>query len=241
MPGQGLLEASGVVLSRGTGGEGGLRLTLFLKGQGLTWASAPGAASGRVRFGGGTEPLVWGTFQLHRGRGGGLCLSGVDVADDMLPLRRRPKALLAAVHWAKLLRRWLLVEHPDDGLLANLYWNMRLLSSPKVPEEAAGWRFLWRWLLAWGLAPDLGHCVRCGRGLGTSRGIWTGEGLACEDCGGTSEERPAFTGQERRLLALTAEGDVKTLRRAFEEGTLSPQFAFGLAFRCASGLLRGER
>ena len=51
MPRQGLLSASGTVLSRKRAGEGGLRLMLLLKGQGLTWASAPGAERGRVRLG----------------------------------------------------------------------------------------------------------------------------------------------------------------------------------------------
>ena len=129
MPRQGLDAASGVVLARTAAGEGDLLLTLFLKGRGLIRASARGAASGRVRFGGGTEPLVWGSFRLHRGRGGGVYLNAVDVIDGMIPLRRRPEALRAAVRWAKLLTRHLMAEHPADDLLANLYWNMRPKSS----------------------------------------------------------------------------------------------------------------
>ena len=79
---QGLDAASGVVLSRSVAGEGDLLLALFLKGRGLVRVSARGAAGGRVRFGGGTEPLVWGAFRLHRGRGGGAYLSAVDVVED---------------------------------------------------------------------------------------------------------------------------------------------------------------
>ena len=244
---QGLLKASGVVLARSQMGEGGLWLTLFLKGQGLLRASAPGAERGRVRFGGGTEPFVWGAFHLHRGRGGGLYLSGVDVADDMLPLRRRPEALLVAVGWSKLLTRRLMPGHPDDGLLANLYWNMRLLCVPHVPPEAAEWRFLWRWLAEWGLAPDMGRCLRCGRGLilpdapPDQRAAWTGEGLVCSACDADAQGAlPSFTGGGLSLLLRVGGSDTEALARAFQAGRggASP---FALAARCAAGVLGNEK
>jgi hypothetical protein len=154
----GFQSASGVVLSRRIVGEGDLLLTLFLKGMGLTFVSARGAATGKVRFGGGTEPLVWGSFSLYRSRGGEegrKYLKSVDVADDMLKLRSRSDALFAAVRWAKLLTRHLMDGHPADDILANLYWNMKLMSDGEIPVEVAEWRFLWRWLKNWGLAPDL--------------------------------------------------------------------------------------
>lgn len=158
----GFQSASGVVLSRRIVGEGDLLLTLFLKGMGMTFASARGAARGKVRFGGGTEPLMWGAFALYRSRGGDegrKYLKSVDVADDMLKLRSRSDALFAAVRWLKLLTRHLMDGHPADDLLANLYWNMKLLNDSAVPVEAVEWRFLWRWLKAWGLIPELSQCV----------------------------------------------------------------------------------
>jgi DNA repair protein RecO (recombination protein O) len=152
---QGFGAASGVVLHRRMAGEGDLMLTLFLKGVGMIRVSARGAATGRVRFGGGTEPLMWGNFGLYRDRGGSCRLKSVDVADDFLKLRGRAEALFAAVRWAKLLMRRLMTEHAANDLLANLYWNMKLLDDGKVPVEVVEWRFLWRWLKSWGLAPEL--------------------------------------------------------------------------------------
>ena len=168
----GFRSASGVILSRRAVGEGDLLLTLFLKGMGMTFASALGAARGSVRFGGGTEPLVWGVFTIYRSGSGKKYLKSVDVADDMLKLRSRPDALFAAVRWAKLLTRYLISEdtemtaspapaHPLDSLLANFYWSLKLLD--KIPAEAAEWRFLWRWLKNWGLAPELGEHFCHGR------------------------------------------------------------------------------
>ena len=156
----GFESASGVVLKRRIAGEGDLNLTLFLKGLGITYVSAKGAAGGKVRFGGATEPLVWGAFSLYRSRddGGKLYLKSVDVADDMLALRSRPESLFAAARWSKLLRRSLMEGHADDALLANLYWNMKLMCGG-FPAEAAEWRFMWRWLKVWGLAPEISECA----------------------------------------------------------------------------------
>ena len=133
-----------------------MNLTLFLKKLGVVYVSAKGAAGGKVRFGGATEPLVWGAFALYKPRddGGKLYLKSIDVADDMLSLRSRPEALFAAARWAKLLMRRLMEGHADDELLANLYWSMKLLCG-NLPVEVAEWRFMWRWLKAWGLAPDV--------------------------------------------------------------------------------------
>jgi DNA repair protein RecO (recombination protein O) len=144
-------------------GEGDLFLTLFLKGTGITVASARGAAGGKVRFGGGTEPLVWGVFALYQGKDGEgrKYLKSVDVADDMLKLRSGAQALFTAVHWAKLLMRHLPEGHPSDDLLANLYWNMKLLNDGEISLDVVQWRFLWRWLKSWGLAPELAECVDC--------------------------------------------------------------------------------
>ena len=236
MPHQGLLSASGVVLARSQMGEGGLWLTLFLKGQGLMRASAPGAERGRVRLGGGTEPFVWGAFSLHRGRNGGLYVNGVDIADDMLPLRRRPEALRLAVRWSKRLMRWLMPDHPDDALLANLYWNMRLLSAPSVPCGAVGWRFLWRWLTLWGIAPELRRCSLCGRP--PERAAWNGEGLVCPTCApGAMADRPVFSAPDLALLLRVAGLDVDGVKALFSEDPAPRSGLFELACRCVEGLV----
>ena len=152
----GLESASGVVLNRRITGEGDLSLTLFLKKLGIAYVSAKGAAGGKVRFGGATEPMVWSAFELYRPKdeGGRLYLKSVDVADDMLPLRSRPEAVFATARWFRLLTRHLIEGHADDELLANLYWNMKLLCGA-LPVEVVEWRFMWRWLKSWGLAPEV--------------------------------------------------------------------------------------
>ena len=201
---QGFKSGSGVVLRRRIAGEGDLLLTLFLKGIGVTAVSARGAAGGKVRFGGGTEPLAWGSFGLYKGKGGGFHLKSVDVADDMFRLRGRSAALFTAVRWAKLLTRYLMAGHPSDDLLANLYWNMKLLDEGNLPVEVVEWRFLWRWLKSWGLAPDLSLCTQCACTL--DEALWTGEGLCCPKC---VPERAAGSLSAVQLSFLRAVAEMK--------------------------------
>ncbi|MBR6900447.1 MAG: hypothetical protein IKN30_00095, partial [Synergistaceae bacterium] len=69
-------------------------------------------------------------------------------------------SLFTAVKWLKLVMKFLTAGQPDDELLANLYWSMKLLARPQIPAEVSDWKFLWRWLESWGLAPDLVNFYR---------------------------------------------------------------------------------
>ena len=88
-------------------------------------------------------------------KGKGYFLFEADIKDDMLYIRKRRDSLFAAVRWSKYLRRYLVPEQPDDSLLVNLYWCMKLLTVPVIPADAVTWRLLRLWLEEWGLAPEL--------------------------------------------------------------------------------------
>ena len=51
--------------------------------------------------------------------------------------------------------KYLPAEQPDNDLLQNLFWSMKLLNVPAIPVDAVSWRFFWLWLEGWGLAPEL--------------------------------------------------------------------------------------
>ncbi len=196
---QGMVRLSGVVLRRTATPEGDLSLCLFLRSAGPVWVYAPGAARGRVRFGGAVEPLVWGNFNLYKGTRS-LYLKSVDVKEDFWLLRKNPAVLRRLLDWDSLLCRYLLPGHPADDVLALFYWTSLLLGeglSPPVGE----WRFLWRWLSSEGLAPSLTGCAACGRLLEEAR--WTEGGLLCPECAGESPGG-TLTASERELLALAA-------------------------------------
>lgn len=139
----------GVILARKPIGENNLWTTLFLEDAGImSFASK--------NFMGDSEPFVWGEFFLQRKqRGKSFFIFDADIKDCMLKIRRGLEPIKTAFNFSILLMKYLLPGHPDDELLTNLYWNMKLLTVPYVPPSAANWRFLWKWLQEWGLAPEL--------------------------------------------------------------------------------------
>ena len=144
----------GTVLRRKISADGDIVLDLFLKGFGRLPVYIRGGARGSVRFGGAIEPLVWGDFELYKsGKGGRLILRSVEVKYDALKLRNSRDVILTALNWIKMLIMYLEEGMADDKVLSCFYWGLKLLEEG-VPIEIADWRFVWRWLNIWGLAPE---------------------------------------------------------------------------------------
>ncbi|MDD4364531.1 MAG: DNA repair protein RecO C-terminal domain-containing protein [Synergistales bacterium] len=177
---QGHFRASGVVLRRCDTPKGERLLYLGLKGLGPLWVIAPGAARGKGRFGGATEPLVWAVFTLYKASRN-LYLKEVDVKFDLWKLRKSPEALARSAHWGKLVADGLLSGHPDDALLGLFFWALQEIEAG-ADVEVAEWRLLWRWLRDRGAAPDLECCGNCGAPLTSA--FWQGEQLLCDACRG---------------------------------------------------------
>ena len=143
------ITASGVTLSRKLLGENSLRVTLFLKDIGLI-------TLGSRNLMGDSEPFVWGKFKLQKHkRVRSYFVYDIEVFDDMLKLRQRKDGLFTVIRWVKLLMKYLTPEQSDNDLLTNLFWNMKLLCVPYIPTDATDWRFIWKWVESWGLAPNL--------------------------------------------------------------------------------------
>ena len=177
---QGYRSATGVVLRRKDTPTGDRLVYLVLREIGPVWASVPGGAKGSVRFGGATEPFVWGLFHLYRSPRR-LHLREVDVKEHFWELRSCPGALRRGLAWDALLSRLLLPGHPCDEILPPFFWALSFLRSG-APEEVVEWRFLWKWLRAWGRAPDLERCASCGTPLEEGRWDLKEDGLQCAGC-----------------------------------------------------------
>jgi len=151
---QGYHSAVGTVLRRKISAEGDMSLDLFLKDFGRLPVFIHGGGRGSVRFGGATEPLVWGNFELYKsGKSSRLLLRSVDVKYDALKLRNSKEVILTAFNWIKMLLLYLEEGRADDKVLSCYFWGLKLLEDG-VPVEIADWRFIWRWLHIWGLAPE---------------------------------------------------------------------------------------
>lgn len=176
---QRLLKRTGVVLRRGNYMEGDVAVLLFLKSSGTAWVYVPGASRGSMRFGGALEPFVWGHYQLYQSKRK-TYLKEIEVAEDFWALRRHPRAVLQAVRWSKMFERHLISGYPYDDLLALFYWALKALAEGVAPELINA-RFLWRWLLSWGIAPDLRSCSSCGKSL-REGAVWREGAFVCTEC-----------------------------------------------------------
>lgn len=150
------IKAVGVNLSRKEFGDDTLWIKLFLRGYGILTATAPSFDSGRRHFGGDSEPFVWAEFTLKKKqKSPNYFIEDIDAKDDMLAIRWGNPPILAAFRFSNLVLKYLMPGQPDNPLLNNLYWNMKLLTYRNIPVFAAEWRFVWSWLKEWGLAPEL--------------------------------------------------------------------------------------
>ena len=109
---QGYYSETGTVLRRKDSVKGAQSLLIFLRGLGPRWVNAP---SGKNRFGGATEPLVWGTFNLYQSPSM-LYLQGAEVKEDFISLRNSRESLLAALRIYKQTAKILMDTHTSDNI-----------------------------------------------------------------------------------------------------------------------------
>lgn len=196
---QGYYTQSGTVLRRKESVKGGQTLLIFLRGLGPRWVSAP---SGKNRFGGAVEPLVWGTFNLYQSPSM-LYLQGAEVKEDFISLRSSGSSLMTALRIYKQTAKILMDTHNSDSIL-NLLWSTMIQLSKTKMAEAVEFRFLWRLLNLLGTAPSLQNCVCCGSVINASS-FWTEDGLKCTKCiSKINGIYPEITIEELNLLQKTA-------------------------------------
>ncbi len=145
------IMSSGIILSRKIFGDKTYQMTLFLKQYGIVSVSSPSKSNL-----GNKEPMIWAKFKLRKkSRSWNYYIEDTDMIDDMLSLRKSRERIMTALKWCRYVETYLEPSRPDDELLANLYWNMKLLAETSIPPDALSWRFICRWLNTWGLAPDI--------------------------------------------------------------------------------------
>lgn len=112
-------------------------------------------------FMGNSMPCVWGYFYIQKRRDHvNYFVLDLDVKDNMSGINRNAQTSLTVTDWTKTLITKLVPYHCDNKLLSMLYWNMKLLTIPAFPPEAVDWRFKWRLLHHWGLAPEISRFLK---------------------------------------------------------------------------------
>ncbi len=106
---------------------------------------------GKVRFGGSIEPLVFGRFQIYSSSSR-TYLKSIDVKEDFWGIRKSRASLQKAFRWFSFVSDLLPMLTPDNDLLKNLFWSLKLLENGCHPDLAEH-RFLRRWCGIWGVDP----------------------------------------------------------------------------------------
>ncbi|MCF0247172.1 MAG: DNA repair protein RecO C-terminal domain-containing protein [Synergistes sp.] len=195
---QGYYTKSGTVLLRKDSSKEGLSLLLFLRSFGPRWVSAP-SGSGKNRFGGAAEPLIWGEFSLYQSPSR-LYLQSVAVKEDFLTLRKTPGPLITAMKLYRLVSDEAPRDCENDALL-RLIWSTMLQLCEGCPPQIVEFRFAWRFLNNMGVAPSLDLCSECGAKL-VNGGYITPQGVFCERCArGTGGFLPPALLSELRTAA----------------------------------------
>ena len=209
---QGFYKLTGVVLKRYETNEGDIRLYNLFRDFGPQWILAPGAARGRRRFGGATEPLIWGHFGCYKSPKQ-LYLRDIEVKEDHWKIRSNPDKLEKAMVWTNLLTKYLLPLQPCNEVMAIFYDSLCLLERD-IDESMIEWRFLYRWMKRWGLAPELIRCASCGKEVTTA--YWDGDVVFCEECRSNKDELIIPKEELREMVfafALPRESLVRWIQR----------------------------
>lgn len=200
---QGGYKSRGVVLRRKEGSARSFELLLFLNGHGAVWVGAPGADGAKNRFGGGTEPMMWGDFDLYQSPRR-LYLKGVDVREHFWTVRRSASRLKMAVKWCGELAKRLPPGVENDNLLS-LFWGVVKALSAGVQPALLDLRFAWRWANLWGVAPQLDRCVGCGCRIEERAAWYRGEdGAVCGTCRAANLAGVPVEGEALRIAANAA-------------------------------------
>lgn len=207
---QGHANHSGVVLKRDISPEGDAILYLFLKGLGPITVYAPGASRGRIRFGGAIEPLTWANFNLYRGTKY-YYLTSAEIKEDFWQLRNDPSKIAKLMEWDVMLCRHLAPRIPCDDVLALFYWSGMHLKSDAHPLVAE-WRFYWKWLRCWGLAPSPENCAGCGAPISEAR--LTLLGFLCPSCA-RDGEGARLSAREMDLLRMSLSAPARAFAGLF--------------------------
>jgi DNA repair protein RecO (recombination protein O) len=179
----GLVKTEAVVLRSMRYGEADRILHIYTPHRGRVSAIAKGVRRVRSRFGGRLEPFFHLRIELHEGRGELLTVTGAQTVNGHPGLREDAYALDAAARACDAVGRLFETSEPHPGVFNLLCRKLSLLDeNPVGATRASALAFRLKLLVAAGLAPQLGACVRCGEREHLVGFSGAAGGVVCSSC-----------------------------------------------------------
>lgn len=175
-----LVKTKGIVIHEMAIKEHDKRIILFSKEYGKMVVFANGAKRIKSPLMAGTQPFVFGEFQLYEGRNS-YTLKQVDIIESFYQLREDVHGLYYGLYFLEFIGSVIQEMDPNPDLLRLLYITLMTLKHKALSHLVIRRVFEFRSLALLGFAPDLSECI-IGHHQKEFYQLSPRGGLICKDC-----------------------------------------------------------
>ena len=178
---------TGMVLQAAPIGEYDRRVVLLTKERGRISAFAKGARRPNSSLLAAVNPFVFGSFTLYEGRNSNTLVSA-QVSNYFSEMRENMEDAYYGFYFLELASYYTREGQDEREMLKLLYQSIRALLSPKLPNRLVRAIYELKVICINGEAPQVFHCVSCGKqGAGMQFCAVRG-GLLCRECAETATD-----------------------------------------------------
>lgn len=156
-----LIKTKGIVIHEMQIKDHDKRIIIFSKEYGKMVVFANGAKRMKSPLLGGTQPFVFGEFQLYEGRNS-YTLKQVDILESFYQIRENIDTLYTGLYFLEVIGSVIQEMDPSPELLRLLYVSLMALKTRAVKTSIVKMVFEFRSVAMLGFAPDLSACIQCG-------------------------------------------------------------------------------
>ena len=175
------MEVTGIVLSAMPMGEADRRVLLLTKEMGKISAFVRGARKPTSSMVAATRPFAFGTFEVHPGKSA-YTVQKSDIAEYFEDLSKDMPKYAYGCYFLELAGYFTHENAPAGDVLELLYYSLRALLNPKIPDRLVRRVFELKILALEGVVPDFGACVKCGKEMTEAVFLPSMMNAVCTDC-----------------------------------------------------------
>ncbi len=175
------MEVTGIVLSSMPMGEADRRVLLLTKEMGKISAFVRGARKPTSSMVAATRPFAFGTFEVHPGKSAFTVHKG-DIAEYFEDLSKDMAKYAYGCYFLELAGYFTHENAPASDVLELLYYSLRALLNPNVPDRLVRRVFELKIQALEGVVPDFGTCVRCSEEMAEGVFLPSMMNVVCADC-----------------------------------------------------------